>query len=139
MTHELESQFDLSLFGEKPLPPRSPEEAAEILVELSRVHLFVFYKYQMADLVSHTGQIEIARSVFAIVERFVKEVLSGIDPEGTLVIVTSDHGHLEQMEYHRGHPKSKVPTWCFGSDSWGIARTLIAPEAIYHAFERLCA
>src|SRR5262249_38862021 len=63
MTHELENEFDLSFFGQPPLPDRTPEQAAGILAALSREHDFTFYKYQIPDLVSHTGQVAAARGV----------------------------------------------------------------------------
>src|SRR5262245_11790876 len=54
MTHELEARFDVSLFDQPPLPARSAEDAATILVNLAADHDFTFYKYQIPDLVSHT-------------------------------------------------------------------------------------
>ena len=111
MTHELESRFETAFFDQAPLPARTPEEAAAILVNLAMEHDFTFYKYQIPDLVSHTGRIELARDVFTVIERFVESVLIHVDSATTSVIVTSDHGHLEQLGSSRGHPKSKVPTW----------------------------
>jgi hypothetical protein len=131
MTHELESRFDMAFFDEAPLPLRTPEEAAAILVNLAEAHDFTFYKYQIPDLVSHTHRIELARDVFAIIERFLESVLSGIDPNMTTVIVTSDHGHLEQLGSSRGHPKSKVPTWYFGPNAERHATTVARPEGIF--------
>jgi hypothetical protein len=131
MSHELEARFDVSLFDQEPLPSRTAEEAAAILVRLAAEHDFTFYKYQIPDLVSHTGRIELARDVFAVVERFVEAVLSRIDTTATTVIITSDHGHLEQLGTSRGHPKSKVPTWYFGPGADEIASRLSRPEGIF--------
>jgi hypothetical protein len=130
MTHELESRFDMSFFDQAPLPARSPEEAAAILVRLAADHDFTFYKYQIPDLVSHTGRIELARDVFAVIERFVGSVLKGA-PVSTTVVVTSDHGHLEQLASSRGHPKSKVPTWYFGPEPERYVALLSRPEGIF--------
>ncbi|MGH9814413.1 MAG: hypothetical protein ACRD4T_14875, partial [Candidatus Acidiferrales bacterium] len=131
MTHELENEFSLSFFGEAELPTRSPEEAAAVLVGLLESHDFVFYKYQMADLISHTGRLVLARAVFHTIERFARAVLQSIG-QGTTVVLTSDHGHLEQVSYHKGHPKTKVPTWCFGEAAVAKAETLSRPEGIFH-------
>jgi hypothetical protein len=133
MTHDLENQFDLSFFDQEPLPPRTPEKAADILAELSRNHEFTFYKYQIPDLVSHTGQVDSAREVFAIIERFVRSVLAAVDSAETIVIVTSDHGHLEQLSTSRGHPRSKVPTWYFGAEPRRFVDRLQRPEGIFQA------
>lgn len=132
LTHELEAEFDFSALGISPALPQTPEQAGEVLVSLANQHQFTFYKYQIPDLVSHTGQIEAARAVFATIERFLKAVLDRIHPEQTCVVVTSDHGHLEQIAFTRGHPKSKVPTWCFAPDA--IHHQLVSPVAIFDFF-----
>lgn len=132
LTHELEAEFDFSALGLPPLPRQTPEQAGEVLVSLASQHQFTFYKYQIPDLVSHTGQIEEARAVFATIERFLKAVLDRIHPEQTCVVITSDHGHLEQIAFTRGHPKSKVPTWCFAPDA--IHHQLVSPTAIFDFF-----
>jgi len=117
LTHGLEARFNWRAFGIEPLPTQTPLEAAGILAELTRRHDFTFYKYQLADLVSHTGKIELARDVFDVIETFIGAVLREIDSAETSVVVTSDHGHLEQVAFTRGHPKSRVPTWYFGHDA----------------------
>ncbi|MBX7218937.1 MAG: hypothetical protein K1Y36_03250 [Blastocatellia bacterium] len=131
LTHELEAEFDFSAFDLAPLPLREVETAAGILSQLAEEHDFVFYKYQIPDLVSHTGQISAARAVFQTIEAFVAALLNRIDPAQTVVVITSDHGHLEQIAYTHGHPKTKVPTWCFGLDS-ERAKQVQTPEAIFH-------
>jgi 2,3-bisphosphoglycerate-independent phosphoglycerate mutase len=132
LTHELANRFNWSALGQTALPLRSPEDAATILAALAARHDFTFYKYQMADLVSHTGQVESARVVFEVIETFLGAMLSAIDPAETVVVVTSDHGHLEQVAFTRGHPKSKVPTWYFGPDAEAQASRLRHPEGIFH-------
>ncbi len=132
LTHELEACFNWDALGEGPLPPRSPAEAAAVLAALARQHDFTFYKYQLADLVSHTGQVEQARAVFQVMEAFVGSVLGRLGPEEAVVVVTSDHGHLEQMAFTRGHPKSRVPTWYFGPEPEVHAARMRRPEGIFH-------
>jgi hypothetical protein len=137
MTHELENEFDVSFFGESPLTQRTPEQAAQILAALSREHDFTFYKYQIPDLISHTGQVAAARGVFAAIESFIAALLNAVDSSQTCVIVTSDHGHLEQLSTSRGHPRSKVPTWYFGPEPRRFAEQLSRPEGIYHVLAHM--
>lgn len=132
MTHELEARFNWEALGVNGLVPRSCEEAANVMAKLGSQHDFTFYKYQLADLVSHTGRVDLARDVFQTIETFVETLLGGIDPNQTVVIITSDHGHLEQVAYSHGHPKSRVPTWYFGPDAETYARRLSRPEKIFH-------
>lgn len=135
LTHALEAEFGFASLGLEPLPERSEAEAAQVLADLGSKHPFVFYKFQLADLVSHTGRVELARGVFAQIERFLGELLART-PDSLTVIVTSDHGHLEQVGFTRGHPKSLVPTWVFGPDAVEAAAGLTRPEAI---FDLVCA
>jgi hypothetical protein len=131
MTHELEGRFSWDALGQAALPRREPREAAEILFELSQRHDFTFYKYQMADLVSHTGRVDLARDVFDEIESFVEVILRAMDPRETVLIVTSDHGHLEQVAFSHGHPKSRVPTWYFGENAESQADRMRRPEGIF--------
>jgi phosphopentomutase/2,3-bisphosphoglycerate-independent phosphoglycerate mutase family metalloenzyme len=132
MTHELEGRFNWEAVGVAALARREPREAAEILLGLGKQHDFIFYKYQLADLISHTGRVDLARKVFAEIELFVEALLLGIDARETVVIITSDHGHLEQVAFSHGHPKSRVPTWYFGPNALTQADRLRRPEAIFH-------
>jgi hypothetical protein len=136
MTHELESRFNWEDLGESALPIRSAEEAARVLVALANEHDFTFYKYQLADLVSHTGQVELARAVFSRIESFVEAVLKQIDAGETVVIITSDHGHLEQVAFTKGHPKSRVPTWYFGQEPETQADQMRRPEGVFHVIAK---
>jgi hypothetical protein len=129
MSHQLEADFEF--FGQEPLPVHTAQKAAAILVSLAAEHDFTFYKYQIPDLVSHTGRIELAREVFATIEAFVEAVLQAIDPSESVVVITSDHGHLEQLASSHAHPKSKVPTWYFGPDPERTAERLRRPEEIF--------
>jgi hypothetical protein len=131
MTNELESRFNWEGLGQAALPVWSPEEAAQVLVKLARQSDFTFYKYQLPDLVSHTGRVELARGVFETIETFVEAILNSVDPARTTIIITSDHGHLEHVGFTRGHPKSKVPTWYFGPDAERQASRMGRPEGIF--------
>ncbi len=134
LTHELEAEFNLDALGVAPLAPRSPEEAAKVIAKLSREHSFVFAKYQMPDLIAHTGQVELARGVFATIETFLEALVAEVDTAETIVVATSDHGHLEQVGFTKGHPKTKVPTWYFGPDALETANRLRTPQAIFDLF-----
>lgn len=134
LTNGLERDLDLSGLGvpelAAQLPARTPVEAAEVLAALTRAHAFTFYKYQLADLVSHTGRVDLARATFLEVEAFLGALLARL-PADALVVVTSDHGHLEQVAFTQGHPKSRVPTWVFGPHAEELARPLTTPAAIH--------
>lgn len=131
MTNELEGDFNVNVFGQAPLPRLTPQIAGEMLAGITRGHDFTFYKYQIPDLVSHTGRLELARHVFAVIERFV-ETLLGLLPVETVLIITSDHGHLEQLASSHAHPKTAVPTWYFGPNAERAAQRMRRPEGVFH-------
>lgn len=133
LTNELENDFDLTALEIAPLPRWTPLEAAAILTDLAREHDFVFHKYQLADLVSHTGRVDLARATFGVIEQFLGAVLDRVDTRATKVIITCDHGHLEQVAFHEGHPKSKVPTWYFGPDAESWVESLVRPQGVFAA------
>jgi hypothetical protein len=133
MTNELENEFNFTEFDIAPLPRHTPQSAAALLVELAASHDLLFYKYQLADLVSHSGRVELARETFAAIEQFIAAILEGTDADDTTVVITSDHGHLEQVGYSHGHPKSKVPTWWFGPGAADVAPSLATPQGIFAA------
>jgi len=135
MTHELEADFDFC--GLEPLPVLAPTKAADVLATLVQSHDFTFYKYQLSDLISHMGRIELARQVFALIEDFLEAILRSVDAHETVVLVTSDHGHLEQVATSHAHPKTRVPTWCFGPEPMAMADKLRRPEAIFHCLREL--
>jgi hypothetical protein len=132
MTHELEANFNVEALGQAPLPCYTPTQAAGLVAELALAHDCTFYKYQIPDLVSHTGRIELAREVFAIIEDFVEALLGRLDPRRCVVVITSDHGHLEQLASSHAHPKTAVPTWYFGPGALSAAARLRRPEHIFH-------
>jgi hypothetical protein len=140
LTHELEAELDLRLFcppgargheDGRPLAPRSADEAAQVIARLSAAHDLVFYKVQLADLVSHTGRLDLARDCFLLLERFIGAVLARVDAQDTLVVVTSDHGHLEQTTFAHGHPRSMVPTWVFAPGARDLAGACTTPVGIH--------
>ena len=137
MTHELEAQLNFEALHLEPLALRTPPQAADVLASLAEQHDFTFYKYQMPDLVSHTGRVDLARGIFDVIEAFLEALLERINAAETIVIVTSDHGHLEQVGFSRGHPKSKVPTWYFGPDAQAQVRRMRRPEAIFQVVAEL--
>jgi len=95
-----------------PMPLRSAAEAAKILCGLVDEHDFVLYEYFLTDLAGHRGtreeQLEQARRTVALVGA----VLSRLDLARHDVLVTSDHGNLEEST-HKRHTLNPVPllTW----------------------------
>lgn len=95
------------------LPLISPEEGAKRLVKLSRGFDFCLFEYFLSDLVGHLGDRCEAENVVSILDRFIFTLGSLIDPRKEMLIVTSDHGNLENLSIH-GHTLNRVPALLVG-------------------------
>jgi hypothetical protein len=93
--------------------PRTPEEAADILARLTSEHRFTLYEHFIADRAGHEQDLEAALSVLSDLARFVRAVLSRVDLSRTTVLLTSDHGNVEDLST-RNHTLKQVPTLAWG-------------------------
>ena len=101
-------------FPEAPL--RTPEEAGRILADVARAHRFTLYEYFITDRAGHAQDMDAALEVLAGLARFVRATLADVDLTRTTVVLTSDHGNVEDLST-RNHTLNLVPTL-----AWGRAR-----------------
>ena len=94
-------------------PAREPEEAAEVLARIAAEHRFTLYEYFITDRVGHAQDEPAALTVLTNLARFVRAVLSRVDLARTTVIVTSDHGNVEDLSL-KNHTRNLVPTLAWG-------------------------
>ncbi|MDT4898753.1 MAG: 2,3-bisphosphoglycerate-independent phosphoglycerate mutase [Acidobacteriota bacterium] len=99
---------------------RTPEEAAEILARIASEHRFTLYEYFITDKMGHAQDMEAARLVLANLARFVRHLLSRLDLNRITVLLTSDHGNIEDLS-SRNHTLNLVPTLI-----WGEHREIIS-------------
>jgi bisphosphoglycerate-independent phosphoglycerate mutase (AlkP superfamily) len=102
----------LITLGEQ-LRPRTPEEAGEILARLASLHRFTLYEYFITDKLGHAQDMTSARMVLRNLARFVRALLFRLDLSKTTVILTSDHGNVEDLST-RNHTLNPVPTLLWG-------------------------
>jgi hypothetical protein len=94
-------------------PVFSPAEAAAIIAGLAENHRFVLYEHFLTDKIGHDRDFEKARILLPKLAEFVREVLRLVDLEKTTVILTSDHGNIEDLSV-RQHTLNDVPTLLWG-------------------------
>ncbi|HEY0543794.1 MAG TPA: alkaline phosphatase family protein [Pyrinomonadaceae bacterium] len=99
---------------------RSPEEAGEILADIAREHRFTLYEYFITDKIGHAQDFEKAREVLTRLARFIRTLLSRLDLSTTTVLLTSDHGNIEDLSA-RNHTLNQVPTLIWGEQRDGLA------------------
>ncbi|HEY0101310.1 MAG TPA: hypothetical protein VGB76_20470 [Pyrinomonadaceae bacterium] len=94
--------------------PRTPEQAAAALAALVAAHRFTLYEYFITDRVGHAQDMEAALTVLENLARFVRAVIACVDLSDTTVLLTSDHGNIEDLSI-RNHTRNFVPTLLWGA------------------------
>lgn len=99
---------------------RTPAEAASVLASIVAENRFTLYEYFITDKIGHKQDIAAAIIVLQGLASFIRELLVRIDLNRTSVILTSDHGNIEDLS-SRNHTLNDVPTIV-----WGAHRDRIA-------------
>ncbi len=99
---------------------RTPEEAGEVLANIAAENKFTLYEYFITDKIGHAQDREAATRVLPMLARFIRTLLGKLDLEHTTVMLTSDHGNIEDLSV-RNHTLNLVPTIV-----WGRSRDRIA-------------
>ena len=103
--------------------PRTAEQAGDVLASIVANHRFTLYEYFITDKLGHAQDGEVARSVLHNLARMIRRVLANIDLTSTTMILTSDHGNIEDLST-RSHTLNPVPTIIWGTSSQQIANRI---------------
>ncbi len=98
----------------------TPEKSGEIIAGLLEEYDFVMYEFPFTDEAGHNQDFELALKFIDRIEKFLDSLLSNADLEKHLIILTSDHGNLEDLSV-KTHTLNKVPTIV-----WGRGREKVA-------------
>ena len=99
---------------------RTPEEAGDVLSDIVAANKFTLYEYFITDKIGHAQDREAANRVLPMLARFIRTLLAKLDLERSTVILTSDHGNIEDLSV-RNHTLNPVPTIVWGKDREMIA------------------
>ena len=99
---------------------RTEEEAAEVLATITANNRFTLYEYFITDKVGHAQDMPLAQKVLTSLARFIRELLLRLDLDRTTVILTSDHGNIEDLS-SRNHTLHSVPTIIWGAQREQVA------------------
>jgi len=91
----------------------SPEEGAERLIAISDNYDFCLFEYFLSDLAGHMADHSEAGRVISILDRFIGKLADLINPQESMLIVTSDHGNIEDLS-SREHTMNQVPILMVG-------------------------
>lgn len=98
------------------IPLFSHHEAAEIIAHASNKFNFVLYEFFLTDHIGHKQNMEKAVDILISLENLVKSLITKIDLDNTLLIITSDHGNIEDISV-KTHTRNKVGTYLWGRES----------------------
>lgn len=108
-----------SELGYTDTPVYPPREVGRRLAGLARQRTLTFFSTWVTDVIGHRGPFEHG---VAMLERF-DEVMAGVLedwPEDGLIVVTSDHGNMEDLST-RKHTENQVPTLIVGQSHAAFA------------------
>lgn len=119
------------------LPELSPEEAGARLVSAARGHDLAMFEYFLTDKAGHAQDRAAAAERLDVLERALGACLAALDPDRDTLVVTSDHGNLEDLST-RTHTRHPVPLLAVGHGSGEVlgARDL---TDVARLLERICA
>jgi len=99
---------------------RSEEDAAQVLAKVASENRFTLYEYFITDKVGHAQDMDMARQVLSSLSLFIRKLLSKVDLQQLTVILTSDHGNIEDLS-SRNHTLHAVPTIVWGAQRERVA------------------
>lgn len=111
------------------VPRYSSKEAGHILTKIAQDYHFILYEYFLTDHAGHDQNQ--GRAVFEIkkLDQFLDTILNTIDLEKNLILLTSDHGNIEDLSV-KTHTVNRVPSLIWGKDGKVIAEKIHALQDI---------
>ncbi|PYG89207.1 phosphoglycerate mutase [Ruminiclostridium sufflavum DSM 19573] len=97
----------------------TPEKAAQNLYKLSRQNDFTLFEHFMTDIAGHTANMNEAVRVIEKLDCFLEELIGLMDFEEDVLIITSDHGNIEDSTVPT-HTMNKVPVIILGKKAEAV-------------------
>jgi len=111
VSHDLTNRF-MNQFGYL-VPLRRPGQAGRILAGMLERYDFVLFEYILTDRCGHRQDMEGARYRLHQIREMITALLDAIDLQSHTVLLTSDHGNVEDLSTHT-HTMHRVPTLLWG-------------------------
>lgn len=100
--------------GHSEIPLLSPRQAGRRLADLSAGLDFAFFEYWLTDYAGHGQEMNAAARLLEQFDAVLGGLLEAWDDENGLILLTSDHGNLEDLSTRR-HTVSPVPLLLVGN------------------------
>jgi 2,3-bisphosphoglycerate-independent phosphoglycerate mutase len=106
----IDSPREVSTYDQK--PEMSAPEVTDRLVEAleSGRHHLIVCNFANADMVGHTGNLDAAVEAMRALDQCIERVLQAAQVNGFGVLMSADHGNIEQMRTSEGKPHTQHTT-----------------------------
>jgi 2,3-bisphosphoglycerate-independent phosphoglycerate mutase len=132
------SPRDVATYDQR--PAMSAAEVTDTVVAKveSRAYDFILINYANPDMIGHTGKLDAAIEAVRVIDTCLERVVTAVLAQGGAVVLTADHGNLEQMfdetgGPHTAHTTNPVP--CILIDSRlsvrAAGRPPVSPRGIF--------
>ncbi|MBM4159478.1 MAG: hypothetical protein FJ217_00105 [Ignavibacteria bacterium] len=91
----------------------SPAEAGRHLWDITSRHRFTLFEYWLTDHAGHAQDMAKAVEVLEFFDAMLGGLLERFDPAGSLLVLTSDHGNVEDLST-KSHTRNQVPCLVLG-------------------------
>lgn len=95
------------------VPVISTAEAAGRLYRISRHYDLTLFEHFMTDLIGHKADMAASIRELELLDEFLGELLKRLDPDRDMLLITSDHGNIEDVTV-KTHTRNAVPTIWIG-------------------------
>ncbi len=102
------------MLGFPDAPVLAPQAAGRRLAEVSRAYDFSLFEYWASDYAGHRQDMPWAERQLGVLDQVLRGLLDAWDDFEGLVLITSDHGNMEDLSTRR-HTDANVPGLLFGS------------------------
>ena len=106
--------------GYTDIPLLTLPQAGQHIAHIARDYHFSFFEHWPTDQRGHRGSLDEAAAHLETVDAVIGGLLSAWDDERGLLIITSDHGNIENKT-HRKHTRNPVPTIRIGKNHAQLA------------------
>lgn len=109
--------------GHDRVVPIAPETAGEHLYELSQQSDFTLFDFYLTDHAGHSQSMQQAVEVLERLDRLLSGILRRYDGSEMLLLLTSDHGNIEDLST-KSHTRNSVPLLLLGPHREYVASQL---------------
>lgn len=114
----------------------TPHEAGQNLERLSRENDFTLFEFFLTDVAGHRPARLSAAAILERLDEFIGGIVQNFDDEQALLLITSDHGNIED-ESTRRHTRNPVPAIVVGARRHELAAQLHSLVDVTPALVRL--